>query len=1209
MSDAPARRDPAPDQIERDRVVTDLDRTLFVTAGAGSGKTKSLVDRVTALVLDGGVEIGSIAAITFTEKAAAELSDRVRRAFEAVAGDPSLHGEARSAAAVAALRGLDSAAIGTLHAFAQRVLREHPLEAGLPPRVEVLDEIESEVAFEARWSEFARELFERALDDPPLERALLVALARGVSVKNLRSFAVLLGDNWDRVEARGSLSDMVPVDPPPDEATTRRLLDDLGAAVAPLAAAPAGDKLTLRLQEFDRLHRDLVAAVDDPERAEILAALPKYAGNCGNKQNWKGGPDKDVVCARLAEVGAELDRWRESLTASAVDHLLQELGRFTLASVERRRAEGRLEFHDLLVLARQLLTQGDHAADVRRRLHGRYQRLLLDEFQDTDPIQVELAVGIAADPTTAWPDGTSWSELPVAPGRLFFVGDAKQSIYRFRRADIELYLQAQERFDADRVTLSANFRTVAPVLDWVNRVFGDLIVAAPGSQPDFEPLIATRQPPTDAGPSVTVLGGAVHPGKPGADEMRRREAADVAAAVRTALDEGWLVEDDDGASRPARRADISILLPTRASLEPLEDALDAVGVGFRAEASSLVYSTREVRDLLAAARAVDDPTDSLSVVTALRSAAFGCSDRELFDYAVTLGGRWDHQGARLDPAWRPGPDADPNLARNQPLPADHPVVAALRYLRRLHRERVWSSPSEVLDRIIRDRRLFELGVGRGRARDVWRRLRFVADQARAWSESDGGSLREYLAWAARQGDDDRVTESVLPETDDDAVRIMTIHAAKGLEFPITVVSGATTSPASSNESVRVAWTPSRLGYRIAKKVQTPDFDGLVAGDAELDHHERLRLLYVACTRARDHLVVSIHRHEKDAGRSVHLQANGTVLAPAVADADHWELPPAVDPAGSEPGPPDDVSPPGVTAAQVAAWTASVDRWRSDHSAALAAAEATRTWSATALAKEWVQRFSPPERSAPAAVAEPTEPADPAAVDDGAEHHVLGSSADTDPGLDKDPPDLELPPWNKGRYGTAVGRAVHAVLQAVDLASATTVGATVTDDPTAVLPPGHLAAFDAAVATQSAGEGVAHLQDLVRRLAWSGLTSDRVARAVAAPQRWREIYVGAPLDGHPVEGYLDLLYRTDTGYVVVDHKTDSTGSTADRAALLDRYRGQGATYALAVEAITGGTVEACVFLLLDPAGATEVVLEGDDLARTEEEVRSLLAVSR
>src|ERR1700689_1478530 len=178
-----ATRPPAPDQAARQRITKDLETTLFVEAGAGSGKTSALVDRVLALVTSGRAELRSIAAITFTEKAGAELRDRIRRELERRAEDDS-DGKVGELCRTA-LEQLDGAAIGTLHAFAQRLLSEHPVEAGLPPRVEVLDEVSSKVAFERRWSTFRDEM----LADPALERTILLLLASGVRHGALQSVA------------------------------------------------------------------------------------------------------------------------------------------------------------------------------------------------------------------------------------------------------------------------------------------------------------------------------------------------------------------------------------------------------------------------------------------------------------------------------------------------------------------------------------------------------------------------------------------------------------------------------------------------------------------------------------------------------------------------------------------------------------------------------------------------------------------------------------------------------------------------------------------------------------------------------------------------------------------------------------------------------------------------------------------------------------
>ena len=237
------------------------------------------------------------------------------------------------------------------------------------------------------------------------------------------------------------------------------------------------------------------------------------------------------------------------------------------------------------------------------------------------------------------------------------------------------------------------------------------------------------------------------------------------------MTEGWDVDDGHGGWRPARLGDVTVLVPARTSLPFLEDAFDGAGIPFRAESSSLVYASRAVRDLLMVLRAVDDPTDYLRIISALRTPLLACGDDDLFRFKVERGGRWSYLADQPDT-----------------VPADDPVGAGLEYLRTLHDQRYWLAPSELLGRIAADRRAMELGFAEGRPRDVWRRLRFVIDQARAWSEATGGNLRQYLRWVGLQtAEGARVAEAILPESDDDAVRIMTIHSAKGLEFPITIV--------------------------------------------------------------------------------------------------------------------------------------------------------------------------------------------------------------------------------------------------------------------------------------------------------------------------------------------------------------------------------------------------------------------------------------
>ncbi len=637
---------------------------------------------------------------------------------------------------------------------------------------------------------------------------------------------------------------------------------------------------------------------------------------------------------------------------------------------------------------------------------------------------------------------------------------------------------------------------------------------------------------------MAVLGATAHDDAPSAAVIRQRESADVAAVIHRVLDEGWLVEDaGDGAGawRPARLGDITILLPTRTSLPALEDALGAGGISYRAESASLVYASRQVRDLLLTLRALDDPSDELAVVAALRSPLFACGDDDLYRYRRTYGGSFDH-GA-------PPPAS---------APAGDPVADGLAYLRELHEARLWATPSELVDRVVRDRRVLELGEADGRPRDLWRRVRFVIDQARAWTDATNGTLRQYLAWIRQQtAEGSRVAEAVLPETDDDAVRIMTVHAAKGLEFPVTILAGLSTQPQNRRAGAEVIWPPGeQCLIRIGNAVLSEAYEAQLPLDEQMSHDERIRLLYVACTRAQDHLVISLHRKTRAGpASSATTMTSAELLASALDDrladlpqvgVDPEEQPAAAGAGGSDPVP--------EPATEVAAALPDLDDWRRARDEAVAVSAIPTTVAATAL------------------------------TDDGRPDVVA------DPGLHKRPRDLDLPPWQKGRYGTAIGRAVHAVMQTIDLATG--------------------AGKQEAVAAQAAAEGVIGHEPRVAALVDAALASPAVAEA-AGSAHWRELYVGVPLEGgRTLEGYVDLLYRREEGLVVVDYKTGPAGLDADLDALVARYRMQGAAYALAVADATGEPVVEVTFVFLTPEGPAERRLP--DLPQAVADVRRLAA---
>ncbi|MGH9048541.1 MAG: UvrD-helicase domain-containing protein [Acidimicrobiia bacterium] len=1074
------------DQAARDEIRTALDRTLFVEAGAGTGKTTALVSRVVALVA-AGTPLRAVAAITFTEAAASELRDRIRLALElAAAGStsPALDADERARCG-AALHELDDATLSTLHGFAHQLLVEHPLAAGLPPRFEVVDDVEGGIAFEQRWADFVDLL----VADPDMEATLLTAFALGLRLDDLRAVARAFHEHYDRL-----MSGVVHPVPVPEL--------DLEPVLTPLRAALAltdqclddGDALAAHLESLAAELDVLDAAADDLDRLDLLARLPVLHRKIGKKGNWRC--DIADVRERLAAADAAADDIRTSLRRAVVTTLVARIHDFALTFAAERRRDGRLEFHDLLVLARELLR---HRADVRAALARRFAVLLVDEFQDTDPLQIEIAVLIATRDPAA---GTKpWHEVAVEPGRLFLVGDPKQSIYRFRRADLGLYQRVERELHDGLRNLVQNFRSVPEIVDWVNhvfeRIFGD---APPDRQARPVTLHAHREAVRGEWPAVHVFGEPVADTK--IAPIREREAADVAALVRRIKGEEWLVVDPvDHTVRPSRYSDIALLLPTRTALSDLEHALEQADVPLRIESQSLVYATAEVRDLLAILAALDDPTDEIALVAALRTPAFGCSDAELVEYR-DAGGRWDYRAAA-------GVD----------LPATHRVVDGVTALRALHEARWWQSVSETVETVVRERGLLELAVAHRRPRDHWRRIRFLLDQARAYDERGGIGLRGFVEWARQQADERaRAVEVVVPEPDDDAVRVLTVHGAKGLEFPVVILAGLKVAPPGRNPAV--LWTAGggfEVGVGTKSRgtwVETPGYDRQKRLDTALDDDERLRLLYVATTRARDHLLVSLHHKESD--RRCHAARLWAHLdgAPATRIDPAPELVPAAVSRRTASPADGGGSPDAGIAARVA--------WLAGRAAVLERAARPPTVAATALAA------------------------------------VAAGDAEPDLGLRKEADaDDERPSWRRGRGGTAVGRAVHGTLQSIDLA---------TGD-----------GLEATALAQARAEDIPGHEREVRELVRSVLDAPVVHAAVAGGRFWREVPVGAPVDGVTVEGFVDLLVDTPAGLVVVDYKTDRAHDDAELDALMVKYRVQGAAYALALERALGTPVARCVFV--------------------------------
>ena len=1088
------------DQLARDTITGDLDRTLFVEAGAVTGKTRSLVERIVRLLATDRVSATSIAAITFTDAAASELRDRVRVALEVMAAaedtDPAERGRCE-----AALDELDGAAVETIHAFCRRVLAAHPLQAGLPPAFDMLDATEANALFAEQWDTWFADLLERAERDPDLATPLLRVLALGATPERLRGLASALRGHWDRLS---SVSEPFPQ----PELELAVIADELDAVCrhADLCTDPA-DKMAKHLAMLGSMSRRLRLAGDDIAALQALAPIARNRSGApwggltrtGNAANWPTGELNNVRSDVAAAHEGALDRF-DAVSTAAIAALTAEISRFVLAAAEDRRRTGRVEFQDLLVLTRNVLAE---RPEVRTTLRERYTHVFIDEFQDTDPIQAEIAFLLGCAPAGATDD--DWITLPVDEGRLFFVGDPKQSIYRFRRADIDLYRRVRERFSDSLVQLTQNFRSVPAVIEWVNALFAVRLDAAGSDrQAPHEALTADRPSLVDAS-TVYRIGG---PREAKAAEVRAEEAEAIVGLLQQMQDEGWLVRDGDG-TRPARLEDVAILSRARSGLRSVVEALESAAIPHRVESRSLVFEAQEIRDLIAILRAIDDPTDQVALVAALRSPAFACGDDDLVRYRAA-GGGWDFRR-----------DAPTGID-------DSPVVEALVWLRAQHERRWWVPLTRLVDDVITERRLFELALIDRRPRERWQRLRFVAEQARAHAERPEATLRsliDWLQWQAEEGA--QVQERVVPEPDDDAVRIMTIHASKGLQFPIVILVGLGVAP--GRQSNDLLWhDDGSPEVSLGATLRTVGYEEAQTTNDLLDQLERERLLYVAMTRAEDHLLLSLfHKQRAERSRAQRSLAEEIAL---FAD-EHPDLCPEL---VLERG---DAARSDAPTAPTDAIESAGDReaWQADRQTLIEAQRLRHTVSATTLAREQAARD-------------------------------VGVDAVLDAGLEKDTPVEETPPWRRGRAGTAIGRAVHSVLQTIDLDTGE-----------------HLPAIAAA---QAAAEGVADRTSEVERLVLAALSSTSVREAVVANRYWREVYVATEIDGVIVDGFVDLLYETDDGYVVADYKTDAIG-THNVDEVLARYRPQALAYALILSEQLDRPVVRCEFVFVSAPGGAAV----------------------
>ncbi len=1141
------------DQRVRDRIRDDLDTTLIVEAAAGTGKTTALVRRIVAALAGGRAELGRIVAVTFTEKAAGELKLRLRAAIETARGDPA-RAEAERLRLSRALAQLEEARIGTIHSFCADLLRERPVEAGVDPMFEVApDDIAGELfdAAFARW-------FERALAAPGEGLRRLLRRREGFDREGPRP--IIRSAAWDLMQWRDFAA------PWRHQAFDRD--PEIDALIAEIAALGA---LAERVDPDDWLARalgEIARPIGEATRLESVrgrdydaleAALLGLLRGYDGRWRWRGrgedfGPHpRAEVIARRAALRERLERFRDAAGANLAPLLRDELWPIVAHYEEAKKRAGVLDFIDLLLVARDLVR--DRAA-VRRELQERLTHIFVDEFQDTDPLQAEILLLLAADD----PAEADWRHARPRPGKLFIVGDPKQSIYRFRRADVALYQEIKDRLlksgSAALEHLTVSFRAVPQLQSAINAAFAPLMQSESTTQPAYSRLMPFRA--DHAGqPALVVLPVPAPYNERGYVTKRAidESSPDAAAAlVRWLVEEsGWTVTTREA---PERRVAIEprhvCMLFRRFNAygrdvtRPYVRALEARHIPHVLVKGGSFNEREEVEALRNALGAIERPDDELAVFATLRGPLFALDDGALLRFRETVGSL--HPFRRLPDGLaadlREIGDAlgvlrELSRGRNR-RPIAETIARLLAAVRAHAAIAIWPTGEQALANIMR---LMDL-ARRYEARRAARSFRGFVDELEARAEREEG------------GDAPVVEESA------EGVRIMTVHRAKGLEFPIVLLADLTCNETAGDAHRWVDPASGLCALRLAGHAPRELLDH-AEEEMRRDREEAIRLLYVGATRARDLLIVPA------VGSGAHdgwLSRLNPAIYPARKD---WRAPLETTPAGC-PAFGDDsvvVRPPRAPAKALAVAPGLYRAEAGDHRVVWWDPARLRldVRETMGLRQHRLLTADPGERAAAAGAREyeqwqtrhraaiaagGTKTFDVIAATELAARMVERAER---PGWLGDPEQVTVERIARAAvrpHGARFGTLVHAMLSRVALDA----------DAAAIA---RAAGFFARMIGAEPAEVAAACEAVAAALAAPLMR----AAAAAGPALRRECPIVASLeDGVTVEGIVDLAFPERGGgarWVVADFKTD-----ADIAPRLEEYRMQLALYLNAVSRSTG-----------------------------------------
>ena len=833
------------DGAARQRIRTSLAESLFVEASAGTGKTTELIARIVAVLAGGLTTIEHIVAVTFTNKAAGELKLRLRQELDRARETTKTAIERSNIEN--ALEHLEEASIGTIHSFCAQMLRERPVEAIVDPAFEELNEQQASRLYERAF----RAWMERKLGAvaPGLRRAL-VRLAWRDSYDSASPIEQLQYAAWKLIEWRDH----------PAPWSTREFhreaeIDGLVEQVQLIAeAASSCAKRNDNLVKSLRPGQALVTWIERAESAgardydsleSLLIKLIRDISRNPQKGSGffaDGVPREQVVEARQCLLD-RLEAFQHAADADLASILRGEMWELVDEYNQRKRRAGKLDFVDLLLIARDLVRD---KSDVRRYLQDRFTHIFIDEFQDTDPLQAEILLLLSADD----PAESDWLRVAPKPGKLFVVGDPKQSVYKFRRADVVLYREirdALQKRGVGMVQLTTSFRALRPIQHLVNAAFQtDMQDDVAAGQAAYSPLCG-ETPGISKQPSIVAL-----PAPRPYGTMRISRAAIDACLPETIVafiewlvrDSGWKVRDPENPSQmlPVSSRHVCMLFRrfTNFGKDITRDyvrSLEAREIPHLLVGSKSFHSREEVETLRAALTAIEWPDDELSVFATLKGSLFAIPDNLLL--------RFHHEIGRLHPFRTAPENAETDFK---------PIIEALNLLADLNRSRNRRPIADTVNSLLEATRAYAGFALRPAGHQVLANVYRVADLARSFELSGGMSFRGFIEELEAQSEKAESAEAPVLEEGAEGVRLMTVHAAKGLEFPIVILADMTANIAAHDPD-RYVDARHRLCATRLLRCAPWELREHEAEERLRERAEGVRVAYVAATRARDLLVV------------------------------------------------------------------------------------------------------------------------------------------------------------------------------------------------------------------------------------------------------------------------------------------------------------------------------------------------------------------